>query len=231
MMVKKQKYRRLQVDNIVLRTIIEIVLLVTAVIISCVVVINSYEQSYAKATTVSFGESARQLAHSIAGAADIEALGVENVDRRAYVEERYSELLDSCFISEDISYSGAIYSVGETNVTLFAASTDFNKSFGGEENEFAGELEKGLKAAASGDTVELMLGDACVALEPVRNEKTGEIYAVAAAVADHRSSTEFDSPVKDRLVLISIVSGVLILVYFVISGARSEKKKINGEAV
>ncbi len=232
MNVKKQKYRRLQVENIKLRTLFEIITLIIAIVISCVVVINSYEKSYKEAIISSFEDSARQLVHSVSSVADRDAVGVENADRRAYVMQRYSDILDTCFIEEDVQYSGAIYSVGETNASLFSASADYAANIdNGAESPYAEDIVKCLKSAASGDSVTVMLDDTCLALEPVKDSETGEIYAVAAVAVDHRSSTEFNSPVKNRLGLISVVSGVLIVIYFAVSGARSQRKKLNGEVV
>lgn len=229
---KKQKYRRLQVENIALRTVFEIVALILAVVISCSVVIRSYEKVYAESAVGDAAHNAQQLAYSISGAVDAELLSTENIERREYVMEQYSEMLDSSFIGEDVQYSGAIYAVGEQSVSLFAASEAFDEIIpSGEDSENSETINDALARAAAGEKTDIAVGNGCVAFYPVTDEETGKIIAVSAGAVDYRLSMEFDSPVKQRIVLISIVSGLLILAYFTISGIRSEKKKLNGEAV
>lgn len=227
---KKQKYRRLQVDNIALRTVFEIVALVLAVIISCSVVIRSYEKVYAQSAVGDAAHNARQLAFSISGAVDADSLSTENIERREYVISQYRDMLNGSFIGEDVQYSGAIYAVGEQSVTLFAASDAFSEIVDPDDSKNAEIINEALSKAAAGEKNDIAIGNGCVAFQPVTDDE-GRIIAVSAGAVDYRLSMEFDSPVKQRLVLISVVSGILILVYFTISGIRSERKKINGEAV
>ena len=229
---KKLKYRRLQVQSIAARTVIEIVLLITAIVISCTVVINSYEKNYAAKTVALAEDSAKQLAHSITGVIDADSMSVENYERREYVQQRYAKLLKNIFISEDVQYSGAVYAVNDENISFFAGSSDYSEAIDNADGgEYSAALSEYLQAAANGDSTAVLLDDIWVALEPVCDDSTGRVFAVSAAAVNYRASAEYDNPVKDRLVLISVVSGVLILAYFAISGVRSEKKKINSEAV
>ncbi len=229
MSVKKQKYRRLQVENIALRTVFEIVVLIAAIVISCVTVINSYEKSYEESSTETAHMSAMQLAHNISALADAKALGLENAERRDWAQEMLSGQLDQIFLSEDIQYSGGIFTVENFTAELFASSALYGRLYtsAAENEDFAAALAQA--AAGAGGTV--CIGDTYIALEPVTDPDSGAIYAVSSAAIDYRSSTEFDSPVRNRIVLISVVSGVLILAYFAISGVRSERKKLSGEAV
>lgn len=227
---KKQKYRRLQVDNIALRTVFEIVALILAVIISCSVVIRSYEKVYAQSAVGDAAHNARQLAFSISGAVDADSLNTENIERREYVISQYRDMLNGSFIGEDVQYSGAIYAVGEQSVTLFAASDAFSEIVDPDDSKNAEIINEALSKAAAGEKNDIAIGNGCVAFQPVTDDE-GRIIAVSAGAVDYRLSMEFDSPVKQRLVLISVVSGILILVYFTISGIRSERKKLNGEAV
>lgn len=229
---KKQKYRRLQVDNIALRTVFEIVALILAVIISCSVVIRSYEKVYAVSAVGDAEHNAHQLAYSVSGAVDAEAIGTENAERREYVIKQYNNMLENSFIGEDVQYSGAIYAVGEQSITLFASSSAFGEIVNPDaDSDNAEIINEALKRAAAGEKNSIAIGSGCVAFYPVTDEETGKVIAISAGAVDYRQSMEFDSPVKQRIVLISVVSGLLILAYFTISGIRSEKKKLNGEAV
>jgi len=229
MSVKKQKYRRLQVDNIALRTVFEIAALIIAIIICCTAVISSYEASYASSTTDTASLSAMQLAHNISAVAEPEALKTENAERRDYIKTAYSQQLEKCFISEDVQYSGGIYAVNESEIELFSASAAYDAVYKkySEQSDFTDAL----LLAAAGERTSINIDDNYIAFYPVTDKNTGAIYAISSASVDNRSSTEFDSPVKDRIVLISVVSGVLIIAYFAISGVRSERKKVRGEAV
>ncbi len=227
--VKKQKYRRLQVENIALRTVFEIVMLIAATVICCVAVINNYENSYAHSSTDTAELSAMQLAHNISVIADRDALMTENADRREYVSQVLCMQLEKCFIGDDVQYSGGIFTVDNSDIELFASSDAFGKLYANlSENT---EFTNALLLASAGEQVNINIGDTYIALYPIADKNSAFTYAISSAAVDFRSSTEFDSPVKNRIVLISIVSGLLILGYFTISGIRSERKKISGEAV
>jgi len=229
MAVKKQKYRRLQVVNIKLRTFFEIVALIAAIIVCCSAVIRSYEDSYAHATTDTAEASAMQLAHNISGIADPVLLATDNVTRREFVMENYSQQLENCFIGEDVQYSGGIFAVNEGEIQLFAKNGAYGTLY--EATGASDEFSEALLLAVAGEKTSINSGDTYIAFYPVIDEETGIVCAVSSAAVDYRASTEFDSPVKNRIVLISLVSSGLILLYFTISAARSEKKKLNGEAV
>lgn len=230
MSVKKQKYRRLQVENIALRTVVEIVLLVIAIVICGTAVVKSYEKSYAGATVENAGLNAMQLAHNISAMADPKALKTDNVDRRDYVQENYSRQLENCFIDEDIEYSGGIYMIKEGDISLFASSSAYKEllaSLGDSQ-----DINEALQIAAAGQQTSIHIDDTYIAFWPITDlEDGGKVCAISSAAIDYRSATEFDSPVKSRIVLISVVSGVLILAYFAVSAVRSERRKMNGEAV
>ena len=127
-MPEKSSYKRLQVDKIWLRTVFEIIAIILAIVVCGKMVVTNYEESYAAATRKSAEESSMQLAHSVAGAVNCEALAIEDDDRLDYAAQRTKDLLESCFISGDMLFSGAVYRVTADGAQIFAATDQFLKT-------------------------------------------------------------------------------------------------------
>ncbi|MBQ4312687.1 MAG: hypothetical protein IJC18_00630 [Clostridia bacterium] len=233
---KKQRYRRLQVRNIWLRTVFELAAIILAIVVCTTMIVSTYEDSYRAATRQNASDNAVQLARSISAVADAQSLAVDESDRE-YVVSRYEDILDSCFIGEDMLYSGAVYTVSGSDCTLFAASEGYyqtvsdNKLASGESYKPAKSLRASFEAAANGEEVSTSVKDVYLAFRPVSHSFGEKPYAVIVASVEYRDSMEYPSLVKSRLTLISVISAVLILVYYLVSAAISEHKKRKGEAV
>lgn len=225
----KTKYKRLQVERIWLRALFEMVCIITAIVLCCVLIVSNYEKSYADYTRKYTADNTLQLAHSLAGMADKGAISLEEGERRDYAADSISGQLDNCFISEDMLYSGAIYKVDGEEITLFASSEKYvptmteNKIIGSE-GENGAQLAALLDAAALGEEQSVTIDDVYLSLVP-RRDSDGLVYSIVAASTTYRTSLDYPSIVRGRLVWISIVCSVLIIVYYSISAARSEKKR------
>lgn len=236
-----QRYRRLQVENVYLRTALEIAAIVLAIVFCAATVISSYEAVYSNATMRNTSENALQLAHSISGLLDRESS--QNTEEKAgeYLSERYTKALDSCFLGEDLIYSGAIYVIRGGELSLFAASAgyksvveDYGLSDEATPGGLSGEFEQGLQTAATGGESVAEKSDICVAFVPVCEQGDDLPYAIAAVSVARRDSLEYDSIVKGRLIAISVVSAILIIGYYLASAFISDRgskkqKAVNGQ--
>lgn len=211
------KYKRLQVGQIWLRTVIEIVLIIAAISVCSVLIVSSYEESFFQATQDTSSETTAQLGHSISGIVDPALLSVEDEERAQYIKAHYEQLLNDCFVSGDTLNSGAIYRVTPGGPELYVSSKAYSIS-----DEQTAELKA---AALSGETVSHSYESANYIFIPVKDGATNQTAAVIAVSSVYRSTMEYHSLVRSRLETIAIVSGVLIIVYYSISGIISEKKK------
>ena len=228
---KTAKYKRLQVENIWLRAVCEMAAIITAIVLCCVLIISNYEKSFAEHTRLYTAENTMQIAHSLSSIADRTSLSVEDAERREYAADRISAQLDSCFISEDMLYCGAVYKVDGENIELFAASEQYptaltDNGLLDEEGAPIKELAQILDAASLGEEQSVAIDDVYIALVPLTDED-GLVYSIVAASTTYRTSLDYPSIVRTRVVWISIVCSVLIILYYSISAARSEKKRQN----
>ena len=240
MATAKQPYRRLQVKNVWARTVFEIIAIVFAIVFCCVTIVTAYEKTYSDAAEASAQDNAVQLAHSISHLVDRDAVNMEDKDRRDYVAGLYQKQLDSCFIAEDTLYTGAVYVMTDGQPAVYAAAQRYEGMLA--ENKLLLTGEDGTKALSSEMTVALrnaftgvesvvQEGDVCIAFVPSTDESDIMPYAVTAVSVVHRDSFDYNSTVSGRIVIISLVVGVLIVGYYLISALITEKGRIKEKAV
>lgn len=221
---KKQKYRRLQVENIWLRTVGEIVALIAAITVCSLMIVSSYEESYAQAASRTAQEDSLRLAGSVSVLAESELINVSEPERSEFIRQHCSEKLSGIFLEEDLLYSGAIYYVGGDSGGLFASSSMYLPTLAQhgllkEDNTVSDELRSCIAAAASGNAQSVVFDNVYMSFVPCYDDSG--LYAIAASAVTYRDSMEYDSLVKDRIIQISIVSGILIIAYYCVSAARS----------
>ncbi len=236
----KQQYRRLQVKNVWARTAFEIVAIVFAIVFCCVTIVSAYEKTYAQAAEQSAGDSAVQLAHSLSHLVDRDAVSIEDKDRRDYVAGVYTRQLESCFIAEDVLYTGAVYVMTDSQPTVYAAAGRYDETLAahgltvkGEDGtvSLSDDIALALRSAFTGIESVVKHGDVCIAFVPTADEDSSMPYAVTAVSVVHRDSFEYNSTVSGRIVIISLVVGVLIVGYYLISAAITERNRIKEKAV
>lgn len=223
------KYKRLQVNRIWFRTLIEMVCIITALILCCTLIITRYEDSFEGYTRKHIADNNLQLAHFISSMADTGAAALEDDARREYAQSQLSSQLDNCFISEDMLYSAAVYRVNGEEIELFASSSEYTAALQEgsiiDEEGIAGEqLSDLLNTAACGEEVSAAIGDIYLSLVP-RTDSDGLVHSIGVASTTYRASLDYPSIVRRRLVWISVVCSLLIIIYYSISAARSEKKR------
>ena len=234
------KYRRLQVDRIWTRAFFEIAAIIAAIAICTSIVVSGYERSYAAYSNDYTTDNARQLARSVALLADRDTVDMANAERSEYAAEQYSRLLDECFISNDGVYSGAIYRVVGGQPISFAQSSGYAGSLrdaglmdrsGSDYGALKSVVRDHISAASVGRASYEAFGDTYMAFEPVTGSAGESPYAVVVTQVSYRDSTDRDGAVRSRLIWISIVCGGLIIIYYLISAARSKHKTQKGDTV
>lgn len=234
------RYRRLQVDRIWTRAFFEIAAIIAAIAICTSIVVSGYERSYAAYSDDYTTDNARQLARSVALLADRDTVDMANAERAEYAAEQYSRLLDECFIGKDGIYSGAIYRVIGGQPIFFAQSSGYSSSLkssglmdrsGSDYGALNAEIRDRISAASVGRASYQAFGDTYMAFEPVSDNTSDTPYAVVVTQVAYRDSTDRDGDVRSRLIWISLVCGTLIVIYYLISAARSQSKTQKGDTV
>ncbi len=236
----KQQYRRLQVKNVWARTAFEIIAIVFAIVFCCVTIVTSYEKTYSEAAEKSAEDSAVQLAHSLSWLVDRDAVSIEDKERREYVAGVYTRQMDSCFIAEDVLYTGAVYVMTDGLPTVYAAAERYEstldtyglsvKAEDGTKN-LSDDMNAALRNAFTGIETVVRQGDVCIAFVPSADENDAMPYAVTAVSVVHRDSFDYNSTVSGRIVIISLVVGVLIVGYYLISASITERNRVKEKAV
>lgn len=229
----KQRYRRLQVKNVWARTAFEIVAIVFAMIFCCVTIVSAYEKTYSEAAAGSAKENALQLAHSISHLVTRDAVEMEDKERREYVAGVYAGQLESCFIQEDVLYTGAVYVLTDSQPAIYAAADRYAETlevFGAAEDGMA-RLDAAVRDAFTGIESVVVEGDVCVALVPVADDSDSTPYTVTAVSVFNRDSFDYNSTVRGRITIISVVVGAIIVGYYLASAYITEKKRTREKAV
>lgn len=211
------KYKRLQVGQIWLRTPIEIAAVISASVACALLIISSYENTYARAADRQITDNTAQYAHSLSVIAPPALLAETDPDREDFIKASLTAVLDSTFIEGDTLNAGAIYRVTGGSADLFARSAAFD-------DQLAEGPAADLASAASGRQISNSYDNSNYTFLPLR-EDDGRVYGVVAVSSVHRDSLEYDSLVLSRVKLIAMVGGGLILVYYTVSGIISARKK------
>lgn len=230
----KQRYRRLQVKNVWLRTAFEIVAIIFAIVFCCVTIVSAYEKTYSDAAAGSAKDNALQLAHSISHLVTREATEMDDKERRDYVAGVYARQLESCFIQEDVLYTGAVYVLTDGQPNVYAAAeryADTLEAYGLAADEGGERLEQAIREAFTGIESVVVEGDICVALVPGADETDSMPYSVTAVSVVNRDSFDYNSTVRGRVTIISVVVGALIVGYYLVSAYITEKNRVKEKAV
>lgn len=214
----KLNYKRLQIGPIWLRTVIEIVLIITAIVVCSYLTIRSYENTFYEATKDSAIESTQQLSHCVIGAVDTDLLDIEDPSRMEYAKKYYTDLLNDSFTEGSILNSCAIYTVSQSDVVLFAA-TDGHGQLG--EKQIADMIT----SVQTGQSASFDYDEVYYTYTPIFRTNETVPCAMLVVSSQYMNSFDYNSVVMERLTTISIVSGIMIIVYYGISGAVSAYKK------
>lgn len=216
----KLKYKRLQIGHIWLRTVIEIVLIIAAIVVCSYLTVRSYENTFYEATKDSARESTQQLSHSVSGAVDPELLEITDPKREAYVKDYYSELFNACFTDGSILNSCAVYRVSGSDAVFFASCDGYDISDIDET-----KLADITSAVTTGQQMSCSYDDAYYTYTPVFKDGQTSPCALLVVSSQYMNSFDYNSLVMERLKTIAIFSGLMIIVYYSISGAVSAYKK------
>jgi len=230
----KQRYRRLQVKNVWARTAFEIVAIIFAIVFCCVTIVSAYEKTYSEAAASSAQDNAMQLAHSISHLVTREATEMDDKERRDYVAGVYADQLESCFIQEDVLYTGAVYVLTDSQPAIYAQAQRYAESLesgGLASGEGALRLQKAIREAFTGIESVVVEGDVCIALVPASDETDSMPYSVTAVSVLNRDSFDYNSTVRGRVTVISLVVGALIVGYYLVSASITEKNRVKEKAV
>ncbi len=233
---KRPRYKRLQVRRIWLRALLEIAAVMIAIVVCSAVVVSSYEHSFSEQTKRFTADNTAQLARSIAGLVERDMLTLTQPERSEYVAERYAEQLNDTFISEDFIYSGAFYKVSGDRWELFSQSDSYTKTLedakliddGG---KYINALSQCIDSASVGKELSGTFDDVYMTFVPVFDNTSDMPYAIAVASVAYRDSISYAGDVRKRITYIAIISGILIITYYLVSAARSQKRTNRGEAV
>lgn len=229
----KQRYRRLQVKNVWLRTAFEIIAIVFAIIFCCVTIVTAYEKTYSEANAGNARDNALQLAHSISHLVTREATEMEDKERREYVAGVYADQLNSCFIQEDVLYTGAVYVITDGQPDVYAAADRYSETLesAGLTGEGGERLEDAIRQAFTGIESVVTEGDVCIALVPGMDGADAIPYSVTAVSVVNRDSFDYDSTVRGRVTIISVVVGAIIVGYYLASAYITERNRVKEKAV
>lgn len=233
----RQRYRRLQVENVWVRMAFELLAIIFAITFCCVTIVSAYEATYSEATQSNTIDYAMQLGHSVSGLVGREAVEESDETRFDYLAERYSADLESCFISGSTMNTGAVYIMKDGEPVLYAASERYAEVLAdaglldAETGASGEELDAALRNVFAGG--ESVLGERplCVALVPMTDGASALPYAVTAVSVAFRDSFDYDSAVRGRIILISIVVCLLLVAYYCASAAITDRNRIKEKAV
>lgn len=220
MQEERLKYKRLQIGHVWLRTVIEIILIIAAIVVCSILTVRSYENTFYEATKDSARESTQQLSHSVVGSIDTSLLDISEPDREAYIKQYYSNLFDECFIGGSILNSCALYKVSGSDVQFFASCDGFSTDM--IDNTKLSDITA---VISGGQQSSLSYDDAYYTYTPVFRDGESTPCALLIVSSQYMNSFDYNSLVMERLKTIAIFSGILIIVYYSVSGAVSAYKK------
>lgn len=232
---EKQFYRRLQVKNVWARTAFEIVSIVFAIVFCSVTIVTAYEKTYSEASAGNVRDSALQIAHSISHLVERDAVQMTDTERRDYVAGVYTRQLESCFIGEDVIYAGAVYVLKDGQPEAYVQTQRYTDVLGEHgltaDDEGGQTLARAVREAFTGIENVMTEGEVCVALVPCTDEEGTIPYAVTAVSVELRDSFEYNSTVRGRITVISLVVGLVIVAYYLGSAYLTERNRIKEKAV
>lgn len=215
---------RLQVGHIGLRTFFQILFAIGSVVFCVVLVLSSFESSYVSGSDTELAQTSARLAEYLLPSVSSEALTQSEPERVKFISDKYSGLLDSCFLTDDIAYSGAIYTVSDAMPFLSAKSSAFSEAL-------TDEQSASLASVVSGrETVTESYGDRAITYAPV-TDSSDKVFAVLVVSAEARNSMEYSGAVRNRLLVFALVCCVLITIYYTCSGVVAYINKRKGVTV
>ncbi len=214
----KTDEKRLQVGHIGIRTAFEILFTMCAVVFCVVLIMNSFESDYKKSSDGELEKTTAQLSEYISPVIKKDSLVQPGDERGEFAGEKYSEFLDSCLTTEDIVYSGGIYTLENGVLYLSAQSSEFEPL---KDSDRLSELALMVTAGTSLTEAE---GDVSVTYTPLSDEN-GEGYGLLVIAAERQGTMEYAGVVRNRLSLFAVICCLSVIVYFTVSGIISSMKK------
>ncbi len=214
----KTDEKRLQVGHIGIRTLFEILFTMCAVIFCVVLIMNSFESDYKGSSDGKLEQTTAQLAEYLAPVIKEENLMQGSDERNEFIGRKYSDMLDSCLTTEDILYSGGIYTLENGVLYLKAKSSAF------EPIADDALLDEMTSLARQGTAVTRAEGDVSITYRPLKSEN-GESFALLVISAKRQGTMEYAGVVRNRLSLFAVICCLSVIVYFSVSGFISSFKK------
>ncbi len=214
----KTDEKRLQVGHIGIRTVFEILFTMCAVIFCVVLIMNSFESDYKGSSDGKLEQTTAQLSEYLAPVIKEENLMQGNDERNEFIGQKYSDMLNSCLTTEEIIYSGGIYTLENGMLYLKAQSSAF-EPIADEE-----KLSELASLTQRGRTATYVDGDVSVTYKPIEGE-SGECFALLVISAERQGTMEYAGVVRNRLSLFAVICCLSVIVYFSASGIISSIKK------
>lgn len=214
----KTDEKRLQVGHIGIRTVFEILFTMCAVIFCVVLIMNSFESDYKGSSDGKLEQTTAQLSEYLAPVIKEENLMQGTDERNEFIGQKYSDMLDACLTTEDIIYSGGIYTLENGVLYLKAKSSAF------EPVADDAALDEMASITQYGNAVTRAEGDVSVTYRPIKGED-GESFALLVVSAERQGTMEYAGVVRNRLSLFAVICCMSVIVYFTVSGLLSSLKK------
>ncbi len=208
---------RLQVGHIGIRTVFEILFTMCAVIFCVVLIMNSFESDYADSSDDGLPQTTAQLSEYLAPVIHEESMTQLTDERTQFISEKYSEMLNATLTTEEILYSGGIYTLENGVLYLMASSSAF-------EPVSAEKLSELASLAQSGEPLTEAEGDVSITYTPLKKD-SGEAFALLVVSAKRQGTMEYSGVVRNRLSLFAVICCLSVVVYFSVSGVISSAKK------
>ncbi len=214
----KTDEKRLQVGHIGIRTVFEILFTMCAVIFCVVLIMNSFESDYKGSSDGKLEQTTAQLSEYLAPVIKEENLMQGTDERNEFIGQKYSDMLNACLTTEDIVYSGGIYTLENGVLYLKAKSSAFEPVTDTEKlAELAALTQSGLGRTDAE-------GDVSVTCTPIKGAD-GESFALLVISAERQGTMEYAGVVRNRLSLFAVICCLSVIVFFAVSGFISSSKK------
>lgn len=214
----KTDEKRLQVGHIGIRTVFEILFTMCAVIFCVVLIMNSFESDYMGSSDGKLEKTTAQLSEYLAPVIKAENMSQGTEARNQFIGEKYSEMLDSALTTEDIVYSGGIYTLENGVLYLKAKSSAYTPISDAE------QLSELASLALRGETVTEAEDDVSITYKPLTDDN-GECFALLIISAERQGTMEYAGVVRNRLSLFAVICCLSVVIYFSFSGVISSVKK------
>lgn len=209
---------RLQVGRIGVRTLFQILFAIASVVFCVVLIMNAFETEYSGSVDTNLTDSTAQITEYLKPIVNREVLAQSDQSRADYVSRRYTDVLNSCFVSDDIAHAGAIYMVSDAMPFLTAKSDEYTETLPEQmQNALIASVSSGAESTHDFDGL-------AVTFAPLTDSE-GKVYAVLAVTAQKRNSMQYSGTVRNRLILFAAICSLSIVIYYTLSGVAAWHNK------